>query len=90
MAYDRVNDDYHLTPRGWDSAETRPADALATWTYEIYQASAWSDDMKSWTRTWTDPDVDPALIDELYKKFPLPVYIPAPEDMPRRRRRSYW
>ena len=74
MAYDRVKDDYHLTQRGWDSADPRPADAVATSTHEIYQASPYSDDWKGWTQTWSDPNTDPAVIAELYKKFEPPVY----------------
>jgi len=88
MAYDNVQDDYHLTPHGWDSSNDRPADAVETWTLSIYQRSAWSDEQRSWTRTWVDPNADTADVAELHRKFPPPVNTePSP---PMRRRSRIW
>jgi hypothetical protein len=84
MAYDRYEDDYHLTPRGWDSAESRPPDAVETWTLSVYQASGWSREHRSWTRTWADPNVDSDLVAELHKRFPPPVVTSSPDDRRRR------
>jgi len=90
MAYDSYEDDYHLTPRGWDSSKERPADAVETWALSVYQASAWSKEQRSWSRTWADSNADPAVVAELHKEFPPPVRTTSPDDEPRRRRYSPW
>lgn len=84
MAYDSYEDDYHLTPRGWDSSNTRPDDALETWTLSVYQASGWSKEYRSWSRTWIDPNAEPEVIADLHKRFPPPVVTTSADERRRR------
>jgi len=78
MAYDSYDDDYHLTPRGWDTGDTRPDDTVATWTLSVYQASGWSKEQRGWTRTWVNPNIEQSTIEELYKRFPPRVATASP------------
>jgi hypothetical protein len=89
MAYDSYEDDYHLTPRGWDSSNERPADSVETWRISVYQASGWSKEHRSWSRVWVDPDTHPTTIAELHERFPPPVRTTSLDDE-RRRRYSPW
>lgn len=56
MAWDRSEDDYHLTPRGWESGEL-PDDRVETWHRSMHQASGWSKEHITWTCTWVNQDI---------------------------------
>jgi len=64
MAYDRVREDYHLTPRGWETGKP-PDDRVETWNMSIDQASAWSKEYRSWKCTWVKEDMPRADRDAL-------------------------
>jgi hypothetical protein len=87
MAYDSYEDDYHLTPRGWDSSDARPADAVETWSLSVYQASGWSKEQRSWSRTWANENADANMVADLHKRFPPPVVTTSPNESRRRWRR---
>ena len=66
MAYDNLDQEYHLTPRGWitgsskyvgkvDSEVLRLDDAVETWNQHCDQASGWSREYKTVELIWHDP-----------------------------------
>jgi hypothetical protein len=68
MAYDRSEDTYHLTPRGWETADPRPADAVETWVRDMYQASGYSRELVSWKCIWANRSVARIDRDQLRDK----------------------
>jgi len=68
MAWDKSEDDYHLTPRGWEYGEP-PDDRVETWHSSMYQASGWSKEHIRWTCTWVNQDIPRAERDALRRNI---------------------
>lgn len=83
MAVDRVEIEYHLTPRGWVTGSVdsmfhadnvtveAPPDRVVTLTHKTYQSSGWSPETRSVKVTWRGDATD-AQIAGLRAKFPPP------------------
>ena len=65
MAYDNIDMIYHLTPNGWNYDDTPPDDRVETWNLNIYQASGWSKERRSWSLIWESAGVSKAERDKL-------------------------
>ena len=68
MAYDNLETDHHLTPRGWVDGDSRffgktdvsreiPKDRVLTLTHKTYQQSAYSREERSVRTTWRHPSI---------------------------------
>ena len=68
MAWDSSDNDYHLTPRGWESGSA-PDDRVETWNRSMYQASGWSKEQVTWTCIWANQDIPRADRDALREKY---------------------
>jgi hypothetical protein len=80
VAYDSYEDEYHLTPRGWDPATERPPDAVETWALSVRQVSGWSkNEWLSWEKTWADPKAEADIIDDLHQRHPPPIKAQPPD-----------
>jgi hypothetical protein len=82
MAYDDLETDHHLTPKGWIGGDSRfmgkttnkkpiPPDRVLTITQKVYQRSMYSSEevteWESWRGSISDEDLR-----TLRKKFPFP------------------
>ena len=78
MSADRYEQEYHLTPAGWQKgtfffygkAQTVipvPFDRMLTIVKEVEQASGWSPEEISWREDWRSANA--AAVDRLLKKF---------------------
>lgn len=84
MAYDRTEDEYHLTPYGWKrgtskvfgrgNEDPRPEGTLETWTRYTEQASGWSKEHVSWGLTWYDESVSEEERRKFRRGFPKPYH----------------
>jgi hypothetical protein len=89
MAVDHVENDYHLTPRGWVPGDSRgmfvgsrnaspiPDDRLITLTHKTYQSSRHSPEERSVKVAWRGEATDEQIA-ELRAKYP-PPFDPADE-----------
>lgn len=89
MAVDRVEIDYHLTPRGWvrgdvssmfskqNSTAEIPSDRVLTLTHKTSQSSGWSREVCRVRETWRGDATDQQIA-ELRAIYP-PPFDPADE-----------
>jgi hypothetical protein len=87
MSYDSSKHVYHLTPKGWictysqylghvDQDDPIPKDRVESWTRTMEQASGWSREHVSWTRTWASKKVPAVKRRALRERFPHPGDTP--------------
>ena len=68
MAWDSSDNDYHLTPRGWEPGSP-PDDRVETWNRSMSQASGWSKEQVTWTCIWVKEETPRADRDSLREKY---------------------
>jgi hypothetical protein len=83
MAYDDVETEWHLTPRGWiqgtrwffgktDKEIPPPHDRVLTMVDRTYQRSGWSKEENTQRETWRSASLTPEELSDLRRKYTDP------------------